>query len=186
MSKRIKFFITVLWILLSRSYDVYATYQYTPDLSHEANPLASVLGLGWLPILIIVTVLMSYIIYAYYVSVFKKYPLHPKEVDYDFKNFAIFLYLGKKAHWSATLYQLPKDLNRLNHFMGNVLSRSFVFAGIVSTIMWLLINYTDFYKPYHNAPFIYSLLAIGSIGLSIQWMYNEYKKYRLQPVHISN
>jgi hypothetical protein len=45
--KRLKFFIILLWILFSKSYDAYCTFLHTPDLSKEANPLVSVLGFNW-------------------------------------------------------------------------------------------------------------------------------------------
>jgi hypothetical protein len=42
--KTLKFLIILLWILFSKSYDAYCTFQHTPDLSKEANPLVSLLG----------------------------------------------------------------------------------------------------------------------------------------------
>ena len=71
MSKTVKFTLVSLFILLTRSYDAYATYQFTPDLSKEANPLSSVLGLDWLPLLLIIGSLTIYCLYACYVSTFK-------------------------------------------------------------------------------------------------------------------
>ena len=46
-SRWIKFFSIVLVYVLLIIADAYATYLYTPDLSMEANPLASLFGLGW-------------------------------------------------------------------------------------------------------------------------------------------
>lgn len=180
MNKRTKFIITTLWILLSRSYDVLATYQYTPDLSNEANPLASIFGWGWIPILSIITILMSYIFYAYYISTFKNYQLHPQKKGYSFGKFASYVYLGKDAHWTANLYQLPNSFQRLHHFMGNILSRCFVYAGILTTPMWLLMNYTDFYKKYHSAAAVYTLLVVGCVALSVSWLRKEYNIYKQQ------
>ena len=37
------------WILLTRWFDAYSTYQYTPDLGKESNPLVSIFGFGWTP-----------------------------------------------------------------------------------------------------------------------------------------
>ena len=186
MNKRIKFIVTTLWILLSRSYDVFATYQYTPDLKHEANPLASVLGWGWMPILTLVSILMAYIIYAYYISTFKKYPLHPQQSGYSFVKFATYLYLGKNAHWTANLYQLPKDIKRMHHVMGNILSRCFVYAGMLTTPMWLLINYTDFYKEYHSAAFIYTLLVSGCLIITGAWFRQQYVIYKRHSPALAN
>jgi hypothetical protein len=43
--KRLKFFIILFWMLFSKSYDAYCTFEHTPDLSKEANPLVTILGL---------------------------------------------------------------------------------------------------------------------------------------------
>jgi hypothetical protein len=77
MTKKTKFILTTLWIILSRSYDAYCTNQLTPDLSQEANPLVSVLGLTWTPLLIVLSILTIYSIYAYYIQVFKPMNLVP-------------------------------------------------------------------------------------------------------------
>ena len=44
MNRKLKFIIMTVWILLTRGYDTYATYQHTPDLDKKANPLVSVFG----------------------------------------------------------------------------------------------------------------------------------------------
>ncbi|MDW8287372.1 MAG: hypothetical protein RMJ89_04825, partial [Flammeovirgaceae bacterium] len=80
INKKLKFAVTTIWILFSRSYDAYCTYLLTPDLSKESNPLVTVVGISsWTPLLIIISVLTIYAIYAYYVSVFKPISLLPTE-----------------------------------------------------------------------------------------------------------
>lgn len=187
MKKYIRFTLITVWILLSRFYDVYATYQHTPDLKQEANPLASVLHLGWAPIIAIVALLTGYIIYAFYVSTFKKYDLAPKEKGYSFIPFAIYLYLGKKQHWTAMFYKLPKDVKRFNHFMGYMLAAGMSFAGVVSTAMWLLINYTDtYYYKYHNPVIVYSVILVGVVAIALQWHIKMYKQYKLATTPVTS
>ena len=61
MNKNLKFTAITTWILFSRSYDAYCTYQLTPDLSKEANPLVTVVGISsWTTLLLVLSVLTIY------------------------------------------------------------------------------------------------------------------------------
>jgi len=181
MNKKAKFGITTAWILLSRSYDAYCTNLLTPDLSKEANPLVSVVGVSsWTTLLMILGVLTVYVIYAYFISVFRPMNLLPNDKGYSFGNFVAYLYLGYKDSWTATFYKLPKDLNRLNHYMGHVLTRCLVYAGIVSTIMWWLINNSEYYRSIHSAAFIYAILMLGSVVIAYTWNKALYKQYLVE------
>lgn len=176
MRKSVKFAITTLWILLSRSYDVFATYQHTPNLQKEANPLASVFHLGWSPILLIISLLTIGLIYMYYVATFKPYDLLPQERGYNFRQVTTYTYLGKADKWTAMLYKLPKG-KRLVHYAGPLMARIISYAGIISTAMWLLINYTEFYKHYHTAGMVYAILIAGLIAIIAHWHWQLYRRY---------
>ncbi len=178
MKKIIKFTSITIWIIISRAYDVYATWQFTPDLSKEANPLVSIFGLNWGPLLFIIIGLLLYTFYALYINTFKIFDLLPAEKGLKFSEFMTYVYLGKKDSWLSILYKFPKDKRRLNYLMGYWLSRALVFAGIVSTIMWMLINYTDFYYPkFHKTAVLYSILVIGALIIWIDFYKKLYKKY---------
>ena len=177
MNKTTKFIFISLWIFLSRSYDAYSTYNFTPDLSKEANPLVTILNLNWSPLIITLLILFVWVIYCYYKATFTSYNLNPNKKGYNFSNFVGYVYIGKKQKWISTLYKLPNSINRFNLIIGNLISRCLVFAGIVSTSMWLLINNTDFYKEIHNAYLIYSILIIGSFFICRKWFLNGFKKY---------
>jgi glutamine amidotransferase PdxT len=77
----------------------------------------------------------------------------------------------------ALLYKFPKDLNRMNNWMGIVLTQGLVFAGGVSTTMWLFINYTDFYKNMHSAQLVYSILILGFLAIIYFWNKKMYATY---------
>lgn len=177
INKKVKFSITTLWIIFSRSYDAYCTNQFTPDLSKEANPLVSVFGMTWAPLLLVLGLLSIYVIYCYYISVFKPKDLLPKEKGYSFSNISAYLYLGRKDNWYAVLYKLPKTIDRFNHYMGHVFTQALVFAGIVSTAMWLLINHSEFYRSVHSAALIYLILIVGSMVISYFWNRKKYEEY---------
>lgn len=178
MNKTLKFLLTTVWIIITRAYDAFSTFQYTPDLSQEANPLVSILGFGWTPLLGLITLLLIGIIYAYYQSLFHPFDFLPNEKGLAFGSFSIFLYLGKTGHWSSVLYQLPKSGKRFMHYMGCLLTPSLVFAGVVSTLMWLLLNYTTFYPQIHSAPMIYFILLIGAGAIMWNWHKKQYALYQ--------
>ncbi|NNE28628.1 MAG: hypothetical protein HKN16_03280 [Saprospiraceae bacterium] len=168
MKNGIRFFFTSLFIILSRAYDAYSTFGYTPDLENEANPLVSWLGLGWTPLLIVITILMVYSIVVYYLATFRPVDFFPKETGFNFEEFSTFIYLGKKDKWLSYFYKIPDSLGRFNNYMGIFMTRCLVFAGIVSTIMWLLIKYTESYlEHFHSARLIYVILIVG--GILVMW-----------------
>ena len=178
MNKKLKFTVTTIWILFSRSYDAYCTSLLTPDLSKESNPLVTVLGISsWTPLLIIISVLTIYAIYAYYISEFKPFNFLPTEKGYYFGNVAAYTYLGYKDSWLSIFYKFPKDINRFNHYMGRILTILLIYAGVVSTIMWLLINNTDYYKTIHSVALIRTILIGGCFIIIYLWRRSLYKQY---------
>ena len=179
MPKKLKFISIICWILFSRGFDAYCTMQHTPDLSKEANPLVSVLGISsWTFILGIIGILTLYICFAFYKSVFHPISLEPTEKGLNFREYAAFLYLGERTHWSAMLYKYPKDLKRLHQYFGSVLTACLIYAGIISTLMWLLIQNAEWYREIHTAGRVYFFLIGGSIQIIITWNWQKYKIYR--------
>jgi len=182
MKKNINFIITTVWILFTRWFDASSTYQHTPNLGKEANPLVSIFGFGWTPLMVVVAVGSLYVIYTYYLATFQPYNFEPKEKGYSLSHFIGYVYTGKKQSWISVFYKIPKDLQRFNHvIMGQLSSRCLVFAGFVSTIMWLLINNTEFYKSIHSAPMIYLILLTGCVFISYRYFKNIYNQY-LNPI----
>ena len=177
MNKKLKFTLISTWIIFSRSFDAYCTNQLTPDLSKESNPLVSVFGMGWTPLLLIIGLLSLYAIYTYYKSVFKPMDLLPKEKGYSKGNILAYAYLGEKEHWTSVLYKFPKSLSRFNQFMGQTLSICLSYAGAVSTLMWLLIRNVDAYKSIHSPLLVYSVLILGCLALIYQWNHKRYQEY---------
>ena len=185
MSKSFRFALATVWILLSRSYDAYCTNQLTPDLSKESNPLVSVFGLSWTPLLLVLSVLTLYAIYVAYLVAFKPMNLLPREKGYSFGEVTAFTYFGtlgssrtsKRSPVIKMFYSIPKDLHRFNQYMGHTLTQCLVYAGIVSTVMWLLIRHTSFYAPFHNVYVIYTLLIGGCAAIIYTWHKRMYAEY---------
>jgi len=180
--KILKFLIILLWILFSKSYDAYCTYLHTPDLSKEANPLVSVLGLNWFWLLIVIGSLTIYTCYTLYLISFNPIKLYPLEKGYSFSNFIAYMYFGKKSSLFSILYKIPAIRNKRFHYtFGNIFVRYLVFAGIVSTVMWLLINNSEaYYREIHNHLVIYGILISGTFIILYNYYKTNYNKYQEQ------
>ena len=179
--KKLKFLIILLWILFSKCYDIYCTYLHTPDLSKEANPLVSVLGLNWFWLLIVIGSLTIYTCYTLYLISFKPIKLYPLEKGYSFSNFIAYMYFGKKSSWLSIIYKVPPIRNKRFHYtFGNIFVRYLVFAGIVSTVMWLLINNSEAYRAIHNHFVIYGILISGTFIILYNYYKTNYNKYQAQ------
>ncbi len=181
VKKHLKFFTVTTWILFSRSYDAYCTNTLTPDLSKEANPLVTVAGVSsWYVLLIILGFLTAYTLFAYYIRTYKPTNLLPEEKGYSFNHFVAFLFLGYKDQWFATMYKLPSSFRRFNNYMGEVLTTCLAYAGLVSTIMWILIHNSEYYRSVHSAPIIYSILIGGCFAIIYRCNRSEYHRYSIQ------
>lgn len=177
-SNKTKFYLFSSWIIFSRSFDAYCTNLHTPDLSKEANPLVSFIGLTWSPLLLILGLLMLFVIYGFYLSIFKPISLDPDEKGLSFKEYCTFRYLGKKSNWFALLFQFPSTKARFSRVMGELLAPCLVYAGIVSTIMWLLIFNSAWYRSMHSAALVYMNLIIGC-GVIVYDIYSrKYSAYK--------
>jgi len=177
MTKKQNFFILSSWIVFSRIFDALSTFEHTRDLSKEANPLVSILGLGWSPLLLIIGSLTAYSIFAFYQFTFKTKNLAPLQKDLGFVDYSIYLYLGEIKHWSAMLYQYPKEKWRLHQYLGAILAPCLVYAGILSTTMWLMIQHWPPYKDMHNPWLIYTLLVGGCVIIVYRFHRKSFQLY---------
>ena len=178
--KKMKFFIILFWMIFSKSYDAYCTFQHTPDLSLEANPLVSVLGFSWFWLLLVIGILTIYTCYTLYLISFKPIILYPLEKGLSFCDFITYMYFGKKSNMISILYKFPSLKNKRFHYtFGNIFTRYLVFAGIVSTVMWLLINNSEFYREIHNHLVIYGILICGTFIILYHYYKTNFKRYQL-------
>lgn len=178
MNQSIKFAVLTAWIIFSRAFDAFCTYQHTPDLRKEANPLVSVIGMNWSLLLAVVGGLTVYTIFVFFQRLFRPEDLMPSEKGMSFGDFSAWLYFGKKEHWSSMIYKIPGDWRRFNQWMGVTLPACMSFAGVVSTAMWLLINGSETYRKMHGSASIYAILIIGSLAMIVGWHLKMFKKYQ--------
>ncbi len=176
-----KFALILIWILFSRAFDAYNTYMHTPNLGKEANPLVSLVGISsWTLLLSILGVLTLYICFAFYRSTYYQLDLEPKEKGLTFPSYSAYLYLGESTHWTAMLYRFPKEIKRLHHYFGTFLTPCLVYAGIISTVMWLLIHYSHAYRTFHTAGRVYFILIAGCFQIIISLNWSRYKSYQMK------
>ena len=65
--------------------------------------------------------------------------------------------------------------------MGSLLSKGFVFLGVLSTSMWLLINHSEFYyENIHSAMMMYIISVLGCSFIIYNWFLKLYKEYQAQ------
>ncbi|MCB0663109.1 MAG: hypothetical protein KDC24_10240, partial [Saprospiraceae bacterium] len=178
----IKFLSLTAWLVITRTVDVFATFQFTPDLQKEANPMVSVFGLhSWSIMLTVISLLVAGVIYLYYIHVFKKDLPHPVEKGMAFSEFSGYLFFGEKRPWYHMLYHIPKGLKRNVQVMGVILPYGLAFAGLVSTLMWYGIYFLpELYRPYHSVFAIWTLLGLGCIASWLIFAWVEFDKYRLK------
>jgi len=112
----------------------------------EANPLVSVLGFNWFWLLLVIGILTIYTCYTLYLISFKPIIFYPSQKGFFLNDFTTYMYFGYKSNMLSILYKLPslKD-KRFHYTFGNIFTRNLVFARIFSTVMWLLINNSEFY-----------------------------------------
>jgi hypothetical protein len=152
---------------------------HTPNLDKEANPLVSIVGISsWTLLLGILGALTLYICFAFYRSTFHPLNLEPKEKGLTFASYAAYLYLGEYTHWSAMLYRFPNEIKRLHQYFGSFLTPCLVYAGIISTVMWLLIHFSEVYRALHTAGRVYFLLIAGCIQIIVSLNWRRYKSYQ--------
>lgn len=180
-SKLLRFSLTAIWVVFSRAYDAYCTAQYTPDLTMEANPLVSVLGFGWTPLLAVVGGLTLFTVYAHWKRAFQTEDIYPKSGEYSLLQFNTYLYRGRNEHWSTMLYKPPGSWKRFVQYWGMFATPGLIWAGVISTIMWLLINNTTWYMPdYHSVRSIYLLVIGSSLAAIVSATAKARDEYRLK------
>ncbi len=129
----------------------------------------------------VIGLLTIYTCYTLYLISFKPIKLYPLEKGYSFSNFIAYMYFGKKSSWLSIIYKVTPIRNKRFHYtFGNIFVRYLVFAGIVSTVMWLLINNSEAYRVIHNHLVIYGILISGTFIILYNYYKTNYNKYQTQ------
>lgn len=180
--KHLRFLLVSLFILGTRWYDFMSTRTFQPVMAGAKDP-ASFTGAGWSGATMLVFCLTLYAVYALYVSTYKQYNLFPKKRGLSLKELAPYVYLGKPGRWTAILWHFPKSFTRFTMVFGSILAWGLVWAGAVTTAMWLLIRHTDWYYPnYHYPVLVYLLILLGMLMVILAYFKSLYSKYQAHAI----
>jgi len=177
MTKKVRFYLVASFIVTTRYFDWHCTRQFTPDLSNEANPLVSMVGMEWSGLTGVLVLLTAYCIFALWRATFDEISLWPEEKSLTFIQFSKFLMSGRKARRNKMFQTSRGEMRHFHAYNGHVLSIGLVWGGILTTLIWLGINHSEIYSQYHSTPAIYTLVVLGFIGLVCRWHLREYRNY---------
>ncbi len=153
---KLEFWLLTSFLLITRCWDITATYIITPNLEKETNPIVSIFGQGWTTVIIFQIILVSAVIILNYYSLFKTRDSYPSQKGYAFKDFMTYYYFSEKRSLIKMLYKFPKNKSVLIKALGYILPRSLivisVFISLSSTLLIVSSDYQKFYavaKPYY-------------------------------------
>jgi hypothetical protein len=177
---RLEFSLLTLFFIVTRCWDIAATYFVTPDLEKETNPIVSIFGEGWTAVIVIQAILVAVIITVNYFSLFKIVTNYPSQRAFSFKEFVAYHYFGEKQNLIKMLYRFPKNKNVLIKALGYILPRALIVISIfISMSSTLLIVNDDYGKFYDVAkPFYYIVMVAIVFLFSVLFFKREYALYQ--------
>ena len=177
---KLEFWLLTSFLVITRCWDITATYIITPNLERETNPIVSIFGQGWITVIILQIILVSVVIILNYYSLFKIKDGYPSQKGYSYKDFITYYYFGKKRNLIKMVYKFPKNKSILIKALGYILPRALivisVFISLSSTLLIVNSDYQKFYavaKPYYYIV----LIAIVCVFYSL-FFKKEYTIYQ--------
>ncbi|HKK88251.1 MAG TPA: hypothetical protein VJ917_05335 [Saprospiraceae bacterium] len=183
MKKMILLILGNLWIGLTRAYDIYCTYEFTPDLDREANPLVTILGIkDWSILLAIIVPLILYSMYCWYDQLYR-FQWQISDQVASFEDFFTLNYFGERTRWFKVLYSFPLSL-RQNHRLATIfLPPALMLAGVMSTLMWMGIRSPwDWYASIHSPWLIWTMLTVGTFIIFYIRMKMAYRQFLFKTI----
>jgi hypothetical protein len=180
---------SIAFMILGRVADTLVTYYYSPGLELEANPLASVMGFGWLPLIAVNLLVLAAVSYC---SV--HWCRHPVHYDHspevrDFWSFASHACYGRMhpplVFLCCRLLLPPTRRAHTLHLIGAVMPVTIVIISIVAVFSWQALYGT----PWESYSLFYSRLwpvfpyglVVPIVAIATVFFYrHEYNRYRQQ------
>ncbi len=177
---KLEFWLLTSFFLITRCWDITATYVITPDLEKETNPIVSIFGQGWMAVIIFQIILASVVIILNYYSLFKIKNSYPSQKGYSFKDFITYYYFGEKRSLIKMLYKFPKNKSVLIKALGYILPRSLIVISVfISLSSTLLIVSSDYQKFYAAAKPCYYVILIAIVSVFyVLFFKKEYTIYQ--------
>lgn len=174
----------IIIIVILRSIDLYVTYQYTPDLINEWNPLVSFFGISWSTYIlsqIMLVALIALLMFFY----FNRKPLKMVEKDLSYNGFVYAYFFGKSRPWKERLlwaFEKPAYLARHLVFSGFLAMMATIFISGFAIANNLLLmaqieSYVRFVARYYAIYFPVSFFAVTFLSMHV-FFFIEFIKYR--------
>jgi H+/gluconate symporter-like permease len=160
---------------------MYTTYLYTPDLSHETNPVVKYLGAGWTGTILLQVAVILLIIGCLYYYLFKFKPVKPDTKRLSFKEYISFINFGRTDSFEKVFYKTPTNKNLLLGSAGYIISMilivvSFI-VGTSTSFLLLSERYKSLYK--HGGPYIlYLIILLLAVFFTIRFYKLQYEQYQ--------
>lgn len=176
-----KFYFFVFFYFFLMIIDGLCTYIGTPDLKMEANPLVSVMGLGWTSLFIAnFAALTLYIIITHYTYV--KY-IPPKINEKKITRYLSQLFFYRPDKFSWTFYRLPKNWRPFWALLGYAFSWSLPLSRIFTVAEWIFVlmgidavGYNRIRELFPKHRLDVAVAGIIAIITSCAWVLLQYKK----------
>lgn len=188
---KIKYWSLVSANLLLALADGGLTYWNTPDLTMEANPLVSKLGLGWGALGTVNIVILGLLFWLAYYSFFQYKTVYTKETKFT-AYISQIVYGRPDKFWTGLI---PKHIAPYMGALGPSLLWGCIGARIVVIFEWLCITfgwryrydwtmaYFRFRKVYcFGRPDVIVAVVIGYICF-FAWFYREFQKQKQEQPH---
>ena len=175
-----KFIVLTILLIITRYTDLQTTYFSTPDLKTEANPLVSLIGFGWVGLIITQIVFLALLVYALWVYSFKTVRTSPVSKGVPLNKFISLFYFDEPGSLFKIIYKLPTNKNSLLFSLGYIFTYTIITWGFIVSLstFLLLINksYRDFYISNQLWVYLYIIGIALFIFFLIKFFRNEYAK----------
>jgi hypothetical protein len=183
MSKKAKFILIALLVVIGRSYDVITTSIYTPDLSNESNPIVKWFGAGWGTMIVLQVLLTAFVVWCCYYFMFRFSPALPSAPGRTFRQVISYMLYNNEQSFSKLLYKTPKNTGAIIASTGYVVSMVLIIISyIVGTSTLFLILSPAYENVYRKGiPYLFYIIILSAaVYFYYQFFYSYYKKYKLQ------
>lgn len=177
----------IIGMLITRAADCATTFYFTPDLSHEGNPLVKVLGAGWMEIVLLNVVATAGIIAC--ATYWWRHPLRVEAASRltDAWTFASWAYFGTDLDRRSLVLKMllgarPRQWSHLLQIAGFVAPIAGSVVGTWAVVSWLAIwqlhwiAFIDFFR------ICYPVSACWPVALTplfVVWFYQyEFRQHR--------
>jgi len=180
--------VSLILVTAARTADIAATMYYCLDLSNEANPLVSQLGLGWAA-LITANILVLLLITGGAIYWWKRplvFDLPPEVINTW--GFASYCWYQKvytpRRFFLYTWYKIPRRLITWRHFLqmfGFVMPITIIVVSVAAVFSWIMTEgySVGWYINFYNATFPifpYALLIPPLVIMTVIFYRSEYRR----------